>query len=82
MSSLPMLSSSSISSVPNYRMTTKAGHGTLPFMAPEFFAGRALAQANDHQFVYDASVDIFALGLVFLFMFCYNDSDYGKLYIN
>ena len=45
---------------------TTTGHGTLPFMAPEFFAGRDDVGLVDGKFVFDASVDIFALGLSFL----------------
>ena len=52
--------------------------GTLPFLAPEFFAAFDGRGFTDGRFRIDASVDIFALGLVFAFMFCYNTSDYGK----
>ena len=48
--------------------------GTLPFLAPEFFAARD----GEGRFRIDASVDIFALGLVFAYMFCYNTNDYGR----
>ena len=56
-------------------MQTNKGSGTRPYLAPEFF------EAKDRQlkrFSVDASVDIFALGLVFAYIFCYNSSDYGK----
>ena len=33
---------------------------------------------KDGKFVFDASVDIFALGQVFNYIFCYNDNDYGE----
>ena len=52
--------------------------GTLPFLAPEFFAALDGQGLTDGRFRIDASVDIFALGLVFAFMFSYNTSDYGK----
>ena len=58
-------------------MKTTAGHGTWPFMAPELCAGRDGVGLVDGKLVYDASVDIFALGQVFNYIFCYNDSDYG-----
>ena len=57
--------------------TTVGGRGTKPFMAPEFFARRS-GHAKG-KFRVDASVDIFALGLTFNFVFCYTTSDYGSL---
>ena len=58
--------------------TTVGCHGTLPFLGPEFYAakdGRGLVNGKFH---IGPAVDIFALGVVFLCMFCYNTSDYGK----
>ena len=63
----------------NNMITTVRGRGTKAFLAPEFFAakdGRGLVNGN---FRIDPSVDIFALGLVYLYIFCHNYSDYGKL---
>ena len=59
-------------------LSTVGGRGTKAFLAPEFFAakdGRGLVKGK---FCVDPSVDIFALGLVYLYIFCYNNSDYGK----
>ena len=55
---------------------TRVG-GTLPFLAPEFFAALDGQGLINGRFRIDASVDIFALGLVFAFMFCYDKNDYG-----
>ena len=56
---------------------TRVG-GTSPFLVPEFFAALDGQGLTDGRFHIDASVDIFALGLVFAFIFCYNTSDYGE----
>ena len=58
--------------------TTHRGGGTRPFLAPEFFAAVADQRLTGGRFRVDASVDIFALGLVFAFMFFFNTSDYGE----
>ena len=58
--------------------TTVGGHGTLPFLGPEFYAAKDGQGLVDGKFRIGPAVDIFALGVVFLFMICYNTSDYGK----
>ena len=58
--------------------TTVGGHGTLPFLGPEFYAAKNGQGLVDGKFRIGPAVDIFALGLVFLYMFCYNTSDYGR----
>ena len=60
-------------------MQTTGWHGTLPYMAPEFYAAMEGVGLKDGKFYFDASVDIFALGVVFAYIFCYNNSDYGKI---
>ena len=62
----------------NYMMTT-SGHGTKPFMAAEFFAFLDGVGLKKGKFVFDTSLDIFALGQVLNYIFCYNDSDYGRI---
>ena len=52
--------------------------GTFPYMAPEMFDA---INNCDGVFQMDTSVDIFALGMVFTFIFSHNDSDYGKSFI-
>ena len=66
----------------NHMKTTVGGRGTTPFMAPEFFASKTLPGSVKVKFRVDASVDIFALGLTFNYMFCYNSSDYGMKTVN
>ena len=61
-----------------HTMQTTGWHGTLPYMAPEFFAAMEGVGLKDGKFYFDASVDIFALGVVFAYIFCYNNSDYGE----
>ena len=59
--------------------TTVAGRGTFPFMAPEFFAAQEGRGLVNGKFRVDASVDVFATGLVFAYTFGYNSGDYyGK----
>ena len=58
--------------------TTVGGHGTLPFLGPEFYSAKDGRGLEDGKFRIGPAVDIFALGVVFLCMFCYNTSDYGK----
>ena len=58
--------------------TTVGGHGTLPFLGPEFYAAKDGQGLVNGKFRIGPAVDIFALGVVFLFMVCYNTSDYGK----
>ena len=60
-----------------HMITTVGARGTRPLMAPEFFAASDGQGLVDGRFRVDASVDIFALGLVYLYIFCYNTSDYG-----
>ena len=64
--------------VDHFMKTTRHGSGTRPFLAPEFFAAFDGQGLTDGRFHIDASVDIFALGLVFAFMFCFNTNDYGE----
>ena len=59
-------------------MKTTAGHGTDPFLGPEFYAARDGQGLLDGKFRVGTAADIFALGVVFLCMICYNTSDYGK----
>ena len=59
-------------------ITTEGGRGTILFLAPEFFAAKDGRGLIDGRFRVDPSVDIFALGLVYLYIFCYSTSDYGK----
>ena len=62
--------------------TTVGGRGTFPFMAPEFFASKEGRGLTDGKFRIDASVDVFALGLVFAYVFGYNSGDfYGTYYV-
>ena len=63
----------------NNMITTVGGRGTKAFLAPEFFAAKDGRGLVNSKFRVDPSVDIFALGLVYLYIFCYNYSDYGKL---
>ena len=58
-------------------MTTVGGRGTKAFLAPEFFAAKDGRGLVNGKFRVDASVDVFALGLVYLYIFFYNYSDYG-----
>ena len=59
-------------------MQTTGWHGTRPYMAPEFFAAMEGVGLMEGKIQFDASVDIFALGVVFAYIFCYNNSDYGE----
>ena len=61
--------------------TSKMASGTIPFMGPEFHAAVDGLGLVDGKFHVDVSSDIFALGLVLNFIFCYNDNDYGRKYI-
>ena len=63
----------------NNMITTVGGRGTKAFLAPEFFAAKDGRGLVNGKFRVDPSVDIFALGLVYLYIFCHNYSDYGKL---
>ena len=62
----------------NNMITTVGGRGTKAFLAPEFFAAKDGRGLVNGKFRIDPSVDIFALGLVYLYIFCHNNSDYGK----
>ena len=61
-----------------HTMKSTSFHGTLPYMGPEFFAALEGVGLKDGKFYFDASVDIFALGVVFAYIFCYNNSDFGE----
>ena len=67
-----------LSSAYRSMVTTVGGRGTILFLASEFFAAKDGRGLVNGRFRIDPSVDIFAMGLVFLYMFCYNTSDYGK----
>ena len=58
-------------------MTTVGGRGTKAFLAPEFFAAKDGRGLVNGKFRVDPAVDIFALGLVYLYIFCYNYSYHG-----
>ena len=58
-------------------ITTVGGRGTILFLASEFFAAKDGRGLVNGRFRVDPSVDIFAMGLVYLYMFCYNTSEYG-----
>ena len=59
--------------------TPHSHHGTRPYLAPEFFAAEEEGIGlKDGQYWFDASVDVFALGQVFNYMFSYNKNDYGQ----
>ena len=59
-------------------ITTVGGRGTRAFLAPEFYAAKDGIGLDNGKFRIDASADIFALGLVYLFIFWYKCNDYGK----
>ena len=59
--------------------TLHSHRGTRPYLAPEFFAAEEGLGLKDGQYWFDASVDVFALGQVFNYMFSYNKNDYGKI---
>ena len=66
--------------------TTKDGkiryilRGCRPLLAPECVAAKEGIGLKEDSFRFDASVDIFALGLVFAYIFCYNRGNYyGQL---
>ena len=62
-------------------LQTSAPKGTWPYMPPECYAALDGIGVKDGKFCYDASWDIFALGLVYLYTFFYDDNRYGKLMI-
>ena len=65
--------------LPNTSLATdNCQRGTQPFMSPEILEAIDGKGLKDDKFVFDASVDIFALGQVFNYIFCYNTNDYGK----
>ena len=64
--------------IDRFLKTTRHGSGTRPFLAPEFFAAFHGQGLTDGRFRVDASVDIFALGLVFAYMFLFNTNDFGE----
>ena len=59
---------------------TTHGGGTVSFMAPEFFAATDPMKALQELVCVDASVDVFALGLVYAYVIDWNepDNDYSK----
>ena len=59
-------------------MQTKQPRGTLPYMPPECYAAMDGHGLVDGKFIFDASIDIFALGLVYVYIFCYRSNRYGK----
>ena len=59
-------------------ITTTGGRGTRAFLSPELHAAKDGRGLVNGKFRIDASVDIFALGLVYLFTFWFNCNDYGK----
>ena len=64
---------------PQLVLNVLADHGLLQFLGPEFHAaldGQGLKDGG--KMVFDSSVDIYALGLVFAYMFCYDTSAYGS----
>ena len=52
--------------------------GTQPYWAPEYCAALDGVGMKDGKNCFNASVDIFALGLVYAYIFCYNNNRYGK----
>ena len=58
-------------------ITTVGGRSTILFLASEFFAAKDGRGLVNGRFRVDPSVDIFAMGLVYFYMFCYT-SEYGK----
>ena len=59
---------------------TTHGGGTVSFMAPEFFAASDPMKPSRDPVCVDASVDVFALGLVYAYVIDWNepDNEYGK----
>ena len=66
-------------SVVQSQRATKGG-GTLQYMAPEFFAASDDSVSAKEELYVDATVDTFALGLVFAYVIDYDteESEYGK----
>ena len=60
-------------------LLTKGPSGTWPYMPPECYAALDMIGLKDGKFCFDASLDIFAHGLVYLYIFCYDDSRYGEI---
>ena len=58
-------------------MHTDRPQGTYPYMPPECYAAMDGHGVVDGKFVFDASVDIFSLGLVYVYIFCYQSNRYG-----
>ena len=71
------LSSTSADSKPI--LITGAPIGTWPYMPPECCAAMDGKGLKDRKFCFDASLDIFALGLVYLYIFRYDNSIYRKI---
>ena len=60
-------------------MQTYMPRGTYPYMPPECYAAMDGHGLVGEKFIFDASIDIFALGLVYVYIFCYRSNRYGKL---
>ena len=58
---------------------TKELRGTFPYMPPECYAAMDGHGSEDGKFIFDSSIDVFALGLVYVYIFCYRSNRYGKL---
>ena len=61
-------------------ITTSQKRGTWSYMAPEFF--EAMDHGSAWKFRPQPAVDIFALGLVFAYMFCFDSEEYGTYKAN
>ena len=59
---------------------TNQPRGTFPYMPPECCAAMDGRGLKDGKFIFDASIDIFALGLVYVYIFCYKGNQYGKYF--
>ena len=57
---------------------TDMAQGTPPYMPPECYAALGGHVMVDGKFTFDASIDIFALGIVYMYIFCYRSNRYGK----
>ena len=57
---------------------TDMAQGTPPYMPPECYAALGGHVMVDEKFTFDASIDIFALGIVYMYIFCYRSNRYGK----
>ena len=69
--------STDTSFIPVYQTTEL--RGTFPYMPPECYAAIDGHGLVDGKFIFDASIDIFALGVVYVYIFFYRSNRYGKL---